>query len=51
MLQCAKGQLTSEANCQAEDSPKKQTNECDLFLFVFWENPRHEKNVSRLSDL
>ena len=25
-----KGQLTSKANCQAEDSPKKRTNE-----FVF----------------
>ena len=24
---------------------------CDVFLFVFWKNPRPEKNVSRLSDL
>ena len=51
-----KGQLISKANCQAEDSSKKQTNE---FVFTsmrrvfvrFWKNPRPEKNVSRLSDL
>ena len=24
---------------------------CDVFLFVFWENPRPEKNVSRFTDL
>merc|ERR1712051_499286 len=24
---------------------------CDVFSFVFWENPRPEKNVSRFSDL
>ena len=24
---------------------------CDVFSFVFWENPRPEKNVSRFTDL
>ena len=24
---------------------------CDVFLFVFWENPRPEKNVSKSTDL
>ena len=51
------GQLISKANCQGEDSSKK--NElidsyllvCDVFSFVFWKNPQPEKNVSRLSDL
>ena len=45
-----------EENCQAEDSSKNgRMNSfllvCDVFSFVFWENPRSEKNVSRLSDL
>ena len=43
-MNCSKGQLISKANCQAKDSPKKQTNE---FVFTtvqrvfvrFWENP------------
>ena len=41
-----KGQLISKANWQAEDSPKKRTNEfvfttvAQVFSFVFWENPR-----------
>ena len=41
----AKGQLISKANCQAEDSPKNERMNsflllCDVFSFVFWENPR-----------
>ena len=51
-----KGQLITKANCQAEDSSKKRTNE---FVFTsmqrvfvrFLKNPLSEKNVSRLSDL
>ena len=56
-LVSAKGQLISKANCQAEDSSKKneQMNSFllvfNVFSFVFWKNPRSEKNVSRLSDL
>ena len=52
-----KGQLILKANCQAEDSSQKRTNEfvftgmrC-VFVRFFWKNPRPEKNVSRLSDL
>ena len=50
-----KGQLISKANCQAEDSSKNERMNsfllvCDVFSFVFWKNPRPEKNVSRLSD-
>ena len=52
----SKGHLISKANCQAEILPKtEQKNSfllvCDVFLFVFWKNPRPEKNVLRLSDL
>ena len=51
-----KGQLISKANCQAEDSSKKQTNE---FVFTsmrhvfvcFLEESSARKNVSRISDL
>ena len=32
-------------------SYSKATLVCDMFSFVFWENPRPGKNVSRLSDL
>ena len=38
-----KGQLISKAIGQAEDSPKKPTNEfdvCDVFSFVFWKKLR-----------
>ena len=43
-----KGQLILKANCQAEDSSKKRTNE---FVFTsmrrvfvcFWKNPKPEK--------
>ena len=43
-----KGQLISKANCQAEDSLKKRTNEFVFtsmrIVFVrFWKNPRPEK--------
>ena len=45
LIEPSKGQLISKINCQAEDSPKKRTNE---FVFTtvrrvfvpFWENPR-----------
>ena len=56
-MSVSKGQLISKANCQAEDSPKKRTNEffllvCDVFSFVFWKNPQPEKkNILRSSDL
>ena len=46
-----KGHLISKANCQAEDSSKKRTNE---FVFTSMRRvfvPRPVKNVSRLSDL
>ena len=41
----SKGQLISKTICQAEDSPKNERMNsfsllCDVFLFVFWENPR-----------
>ena len=49
LVQCTKGQLISKRNSQAKDSPKKQMNEfvlrvCNVFSFVFWANPRLEKN-------
>ena len=53
----AKGQIISKANCQAEDSPKKRTNE---FVFTtmgrdfvrFWvEIEGTKKNLSKLPDL
>ena len=51
-----KGQLISKANCQAEDSSTKRTNE---FVFTsmrrvfvhFLEESSAGKKVSRLSDL
>ena len=55
--EAVKGQLISKANCQAEDSTKKRTNEFvftsmrHVFVRFFLKNPRPEKNVSRLSDL
>ena len=51
-----KGQLISKANCKAEDSSKKRTNELVFtsvrHVFVrFLEESLARKNVSRLSDL
>ena len=51
-----KGQLISKKNDKPRILPKnEQMNSfllvCDVFSFVFWENPRPQKNVSRLSDL
>ena len=52
-----KGQLISKANCQAEDSPKKQTNEFvftsmrHVFVRFLGESSAGKKNVSRLSDI
>ena len=52
-----KGQLISKANCQAEDSSKKQTNGFvftsmrRVFVRFFEESLARKKNVSRLSDL
>ena len=52
-----KGQLTSKAICQAEDSPKKRTNEFvftsmrHVFVRFLEESSARKKNVSRLSDL
>ena len=51
-----KGQLISKKIVKARILPKnEQMNSfllvCDVFSFVFWENPRPEKNVSRLFDL
>ena len=55
-LTCIKGQLIWKANCQAEDSSKKRTNE---FVFTimrrvfvpFLEESSARKKVLRLSDL
>ena len=47
-------------NFEIFNSPKKQTKKIDfttmapqveLFLFVFWENCRHQKDISKLTDL
>ena len=51
------GQLISKANCQAQDSPKKRTNEFvftskqHVFFRFLEESLARKKNVSRLSDL
>ena len=49
ILDGTKGQLISKTNCQAEDFPKNERMNsfllvCDVFSFVFWKNPRQEKN-------
>ena len=52
-----KGQLISKANCQAEDSSKKWTNEFvftsmrRVFVRILEESSARKKNVLRLSDL
>ena len=51
-----KGQLISKKIVKPRILPKNERMNsfllvCDVFSFVFWENPRPEKNVSRLSDL
>ena len=51
------GQLISKANCQAEDSSKKRTNEFvftsmrHVFVCFLGESLAKKKNFSRLSDL
>ena len=51
-----KGQLISKKIVKPRILPKNERMNscllvCDVFSFVFGENPRPEKNVSRLSDL
>ena len=51
-----KGQLISKKIVKPRILPKnEQMNSfllvCDVFSFIFWENPRPEKNVSRFIDL
>ena len=55
-----KGQLISKGHFSVSILPKKErknsTNstivpQIDLFLFVFWENWRHQKVLSKLTDL
>ena len=51
-----KGQLISKKIVKPRILPKNERMNsfllvCDMFSFVFWENPQPEKNVSRLSDL
>ena len=53
----AEGQLISKANCQAQDSSKKWTNEFvftsmwRVFFRFLEESSARKKNVLRLSDL
>ena len=52
----SKGQLISKANCQAEDSSKKERMNsfllvCDVFLFVFWRILGLDNLLSKLTDL
>ena len=52
-----KGQLISKANCQAEDSPKKRTNEFvfttmrRVFVRFLEEIEDTKKDISKLTDL
>ena len=55
-----KGQLISKGLFGILNSPKKQTKKIDfttmvphvkLFLFIFWENWKHQKDISKLTDL
>ena len=55
-----KDQLISKCLFGIFNSPKKQTKKFDfttmvpqveLFSFVFWENWRHQKDISKLTDL
>ena len=51
-----KGQLISKKIVKPRILPKNERMNsfllvCDVFSFVFWKNPRTEKNISRLSDL
>ena len=52
----SKGQLISKKIVRPRILPKNERMKsfllvCDVFSFVFGENPRPEKNVSKLSDL
>ena len=58
--QIGKGQLLSKCLGSIFDSPKKRTKKFDfttkvpqveLFSFIFWENWRHQKDISKLTDL
>ena len=51
-----KGQLISKKIVKPRILPKNERMNscllvCDVFSFVFWENPRPEKNVSKVTDL
>ena len=55
-----KGQLISEEHFSILNPPKKRTKKIDftimipqveLFSFVFWEDWRHQKDFSNLTDL
>ena len=55
-----KGQLISKCLFGIFNSPKKRTKKFDfttmvpqveLFSFVFWENSRYQKDISKLTDL
>ena len=51
-----KGQLISKKFVKPRILPKNERMNsflivCDVFSFVFWKNPRPEKNVSRFTDL
>ena len=57
VLASPKGQVISKANCQDVNSSKKRTNEFvfttmqRVFVPFFGRNWRHQKNISKLSDL
>ena len=44
-----KGQLISKCQFGIFNSPKNEQNK--TFLFVFWENWRHQRDLSKLTDL
>ena len=59
-LPSLKGQLISKCLFGIFNSPKKRTKkfnfttmvpQVELFSFVFWENWRHQKDISKLTDL
>ena len=55
-LSKTKGQLISKKIVKPRILPKNERMNsfllvCDVFSFVFWENPWPEKNVSRFTDL
>ena len=55
-IDIVKGQLILKKIVKPRILPKNERMNsfllvCDVFSFVFWENPRPEKNVSRFTDL